>query len=224
MNREPMNIVEINDTIKDELKNIRNNDDLRELQKWAKKAKKQVVVKPTVTSFTQMYYTWYSKIRSHGSGRTCGEKLNKVQYTSFTFLGIEIMLPERTGGYEFTDELFSSSKIWVDRKIKYGGTSYFPKQPIDEMFGIYFSKMFFEHMEEKQFFIAEKWNGKGYALCDCELNAKKFIQGRRLTRFDLCNHPLVKIPKEYLDYLKLPIKNWESMIQRKNNSETNSPF
>jgi hypothetical protein len=51
---EALNIVQIEEKIKNSLSEIRNPADLLALQKWARKAKKQKVVQPTVTSFKQM--------------------------------------------------------------------------------------------------------------------------------------------------------------------------
>jgi len=212
---ETLNIVEIEQKIKNDLSQIRNPADLLALQKWAKKAKKQNVIKPTVTSFKQLYYTYETTIRSSGSGKFIGRKTNWVDYTSFVFLGIEIRLPVQDKRYVFNEDEFASHKIWIDRTIKYGGCEYFPKQPLVEYFGINLEARFFDYLKEKSFFIVKK-NEKQYALCNDERNAIKFMQGRRLTQFDLCNSPVVKLPKEHLDYLKLDVRDWDYFYPKDN--------
>lgn len=166
------------------------------------------MVHPTVTSFKQMYYTWESSIRSSGSGKFIGRKVNKVDYTSFVFLGIEIKLPLSEKRYGFNDADFTSHRIWVDRTIKYGGTEYFPKQPLDEYFGIDLEKMFFDYVKQKEFYIVKK-NEKAYFLCNNDRNAVKVMMGRRLTQFDICNSPVVKLSKEHVEYLYfLDVRDW----------------
>jgi len=220
---EQLNIVQIEEKIVNEMKNVRSQEDLVKLQKWARKAKKHVVVAPTVTSFKQMNYWYETPVRSQGSGKFLYRKSNNVSYTSFVFLGIEIRLPQSDVKYSFDDSTFTSHKIWVDRQIKYGGVEYFPTTYISDMFGINFEKTFFEHIKEKGFFIVNK-NDKTFYLCNSESNAKKILVGRRLTQFDLCNNPVVKISKAHIDYLKLEVKDWDSLHPQSNNIEFNFIF
>jgi hypothetical protein len=221
---EALNIVQIEEKIKQGLSVIRNPADLLVLQKWAKKAKKQKLVQPTVTSFKQMYYTWESSIRSKGSGKFIGRKLNKVNYTSFVFLGIEINLPVSETRYIFSEDDFTSHKIWVDRTIKYGGTEYFPKQPLTKCFGMDLEKMFFDYVKQKEFYIVKK-NEKVYFLCNNDRNAVKAMMGRRLTRFDTCDNPVIKLSKEQAEYFYfLEVRDWNYFYPSNSNKSDNLPF
>lgn len=215
-----MNIVEIENKIVEDLKTITTPEELKALQVWAKKAKKTKVIEPTVTSFKQMNYWYETPVRSQGSGKFLYRKSNNVSYTSFVFLGIEIKLPQSDVKYLFGDESFHSRQIWVDRNIKYGGWEYFPKQPTKELFGINFEQIFFDYLSEKKFFVAKK-NDKTFYLCNSERNAIKSIIGKRLTQFDLCNSPVVKISKEQAEYLELYTRDWDSFF---NNSDDSVSF
>lgn len=197
---EELNIIQIEEKIKENLSSINTPTELVALQKWAKKAKKQKVVQPTVTSFKQMNYTWESTQRSSGSGKYIGKKVNKVDYTSFIFLGLEVVLPSENR-YYFNEEDFNSHKIWIDRTIKYGGTEYFPKQPLSEYFGIDLENMFFDYIKEKSYYIVKK-NEKTYFLCNDDRNAVKLICGKRLTKFDTLNNEVVKLSKQHIDYIQ----------------------
>lgn len=210
-----LNIVEIEEKIVADLKNIRSADDLRTLQKWAKKAKKQKSVEATATSFKRLYYTFYT-------GRGYKEKLREVNYTSFVFLGLEIKLPD--GKYGFPETKFTSHKIWIDRRIKYGGTEYFPKEPVFELGGLDLKELFLKYIIEQNFFVYEKESYKGvktYYLLNADSNARKVQNGRRLTQFDTCNNPVVKIDKEHLPFLleKITIKREYDVIDHKKNVE-----
>ena len=224
MAHEALNIVQIEEKIKNDLSGIKTNADLLALQKWARKAKKQKVVQPTVTSFKQLYYTWESSIRSNGSGKFIGRKLNKVDYTSFVFLGLEIKLPVSETRYIFSEADFTSHRIWVDRTIKYGGTEYFPKQSLSEYFGMDLEKMFFDYVKQKEFYIVKK-NEKTYFLCNNDRNAVKAMMGKRLTQFDTCNNPVIKLSKEQTEYLYfLEIKDWNSFYPSNDNKSDDLPF
>jgi len=206
-----MNIVEIENKIIEDLKSIRTPEDLRALQKWAKAAKKQKQVEFTVTSFKRMYYSWYSKVRSGGSGKVIGERLNQVDYTSFVFLGIDIKLPNDVK-YEFPESNFTSHKIWVDSRIKYGGTEYFPKEPIKEISGINLREAFTEYLYKNNYYIVEKVSHKrtDYFICNNDSNARKILIGRRLNQFDLCNNQVVKITKEqYISLIPMSVRDWD---------------
>jgi hypothetical protein len=221
---EALNIVQIEEKIKNDLSEIRTPADLLALQKWARKAKKQKVIQPTVTSFKQMYYHWESSIRSNGSGKFIGRKLNKVDYTSFVFLGLEIKLPISETRYVFSDDDFTSHRIWVDRTIKYGGTEYFPKHPLDEYFGIDLEKMFFDYVKQKEFYIVKK-NEKVYFLCNNDRNAVKAMMGRRLTQFDTCNNPVIKLSKEQVEYLHfLEVRDWDYFYPPNDDKLDSLPF
>lgn len=221
---EVLNIVQIEERIKNDLFEIRNPADLLALQKWVRKVKKQKVVQPTVTSFKQMYYTWESSIRSSGSGRVIGRKLHRVDYTSFVFLGLEIKLPVSETRYIFSEADFTSHRIWVDRTIKYGGTEYFPKQPLDEYLGMDLKKMFFDYVKQKEFYIVKK-NERTYFLCNNDRNAVKAMMGRRLTQFDTCNNPVIKLSKEQAEYLYfLEIRDWDYFHPPDNDKPDNLPF
>lgn len=199
----PLNIVEIEEKIVSGLKEVKTPEDLKELQSWVRKAKKQKVVEPTATSFKKVYYTFYT-------GRGYRQKVVTVNGTSFVFLGIEVNLPEEKDiKYLFPETDFNSHRIWIDRRIKYGGTEYFPKKQIDEIFGFNLKELFFSYLIGKDFFILKKETYKGiktYYLLNSESNARKVLHGRRLTQFDLCNNPVVKISKEHLPFLSEVIK------------------
>lgn len=152
-----------------------------------------------VTSFKQVYYTVEKKIRSSGSGRVIGLKLYSVDYTSFIFMGIEMNLPSNNT-YIFQEDSFESRMIWIDSRIKYGGKEYFPKIPITTFSGINLENYFFNYLKENRFFILNK-NEKTFFLCNCDSNARKILRGKRLTKSDRCNNPVVKIKKEHVNYL-----------------------
>lgn len=210
-----LNIVEIEEKIVDSLKAIRTPEELRELQKWAKKAKNEKVVEATATSFKRMYYSFYT-------GRGYKQKLREVNYTSFVFLGIEIKLPD--GKYEFSETDFTKHNIWVDRRIKYGGVEYFPKTPTLEIFGLNLTDLFFDYLSKNSFYVFEKESYKGqktHYLLNSDSNARKVQQGRRLTQFDICNNPVVKIDKRHIPFLleKLTLKREYDVIDHKRNAE-----
>ena len=210
-----LNIVEIEETIKNKIAVIRSPQELLELQKWAKKAKKQKVILPSVTSFKKVYYTWDSSIYSNGSGKRIGSKVNKVSYTSFVYMGIEIKLTEEDAiKCSFNEQDFSSHRIWIDSRIKYGGTEYFPKKEFTEMFGLDFKGLFVDFLATKGYYVLSvaKRKVRCFYLCNNERNAIKLLTGRRLNQFDLCNNQVVKIEQSQLDALPafLGIKDWDT--------------
>jgi len=200
-----MNRFDIDKKIIADLKEVRSSEQLRELQKWAKKAKKEKVVDNTVTSFKKFYYSYTSR-----GSRRCYDKIHTVQFTSFVFLGMDIIIEkDNNKRFQFPETDFNSMRIWVDRNIKYGGTEYFPKQPITEYFGIDFEEEFEVHLNIKGYYLLiVEGRTKRYFLCNDTSNAKKLLRGRRLNSFDTCNRPVVKLSSENAIYVsdKIPTK------------------
>jgi hypothetical protein len=186
-----MNIIQIEKEIVDRIANCKSAAELREIQAWAKKAKKQVVIEPTVTKIRKMYYTYERRRRTEGGASY--PVSHTVRFTAFTFMGLDIRLPD--GKYPIDESLFDFKNVWVDRKITWGGRDYFPKEPITELWGINFLQYFIGYIKANNFFILVI--GKTAWLMNSIDNAKKKLRGRRLTQFDLCNSPVVKLPTEH---------------------------
>ena len=218
-----MNKIEIENEIAERLKNVKTQSDMIELQKWARKEKNKMDVQLFVSSFKSIYYTFSYSVRSGGSGRKIGNRINKIDYTCFVFFGIEIKLPEDLK-LSFNDNDFLRKNIWIDRYIKYGGVEFFPKIKGSIFFDIDFEKLFWDYLIQNNFYILDYY-GK-YYLINSDSNAKKILSGRRLTKFDLCNNQVVKISKNQLPYFKdkLQIKNYDFFYPNDTDCPSILPF
>ncbi len=194
-----LNRFEVEKKIVDGLKELKSPEQLRELQKWAKKAKKTQVVANTVTSFKKFYYSYTSR-----GSRRCYDKIHTVQFVSFVFLGMDVIIEkDNNKRFQFSETDFNKMEIWIDRNIRYGGTEYFPKHPMTEYFGINFEEEFIAHLCIKGYYLleVEMRNGLKYYLCNDTNNANKLLHGRRLNIFDTCNRPVVKLSHENAIYV-----------------------
>ena len=210
-----MNPVEINKEIENRLTFISSSSELEDLKKWAKKEKKKVTTEPCVTAFKRVNYDYWYKVRSQGSGRVIGDRLRTVQYTTFTYLGIEIRIDE-LNNQVFDESDFDKSPLWIDRHIKYGGCNYYPKSRKSQFFGRDFRLIFLAYVKSNGFFILNKVlkNGSKSYLCNYDdRSCIKMLVGRRLTSFDKCNKQCAIISdKSILDWLELESKGWDSFF------------
>jgi hypothetical protein len=190
-----MNPIEIEQKIMEDLKTIRSPEDLRKLQKWAKHAKKNPIHEPSLESINKYYY-WQTNRRYTGAHYYTRDVRTEAIY--FEFLGIEILIErDHNEKYEISDNQFNSKKIWNNQMKSYIGTSYYPKEKIDEMFGINFKDKFFQYIKEKGFYLVI--TKKFLHLTDSKNNAEKLIIGKRLTKFNKY-HGYSKFDKQYLSF------------------------
>lgn len=196
-----MNSFEIDQYITEKMSVISSQSELEELKAFVKKEKNKKEAQPFVSSIRQVYYSYYTKVRSQGSGKVIGERLKIVNNTSFVFMGVEVYLPENKEGYKLNAEEYNHKDIWIDRTIKYGGVEYFPKTPTNFHFGIDLEKVFFEYLKTNGFYIVKR-SPKSCFLCKDSHTERKILTGRRLNKFDTG----IKIDVKYIDYLGLNVK------------------
>lgn len=192
---------------------IKTPQELKELQAWVKKAKKTPDVRLFASSFKSVYYTFDTGIRSQGSGKRIGTKVNKVHYTSFMFYGVEVMMPNPH--YEFPEADFDSKRLWIDARIKYGGYIHSPKREMTEFGGINLEQAFLDLLKKDGYYVFEKghYGKKTYYLCSRDESARKVSRGQRLNFHDTANRAVVKIDKKELEYFtsKFPLKTEEDI-------------
>lgn len=211
-----MNAVQIDAEVARRLSECKSPEELKEIQKWAQKAKKTPDVELFASSFKTVYYTFTTKRRSQGSGKVIGENVHKVHYTSFTFYGVEVKMPEPW--YEFQEADFDGKRLWIDARIKWGGTIYSPRKPVKEFGGIDLEKAFFDLLEKEKYFVFERdfIGKKTYHLCNSDSTARKIYRGQRLNIHDTANCAVVKIGKAELGYFtsKLPMKTYGDIFPK----------
>jgi hypothetical protein len=212
-----MNKFEIEQEIVGRIKNIRSQEDLVILQKWAKKENAKIQTEEFVTSIKRMYYSFEVTRRGGSGSKAVYRDIKTVDYTAFIFFGIEIRLPE--GKYQFPESVFNKKNIWVDRKIKWGGVEFFPKERYTTFFGIDMKQMFIDFLKENKYFILN--SNTRYYLCNSKENARKILHGRRLNRFDLCNNQTVKIRKDQLSFFVniIPFEDYETINPANHNED-----
>lgn len=194
-----MNPVEIEEEIVKRLKYIKNQSELEDLKTWAKKAKKQVVIEPSLYCFGKVNYTYNRRIRSQGSGRSLGLRTEFVDYIYFIYLGVKVTFDENYDHkkYVISESEFKSKRIWDNQLKEYNETQFYPNENITDYFGFNIKDKFFEYLKDKNYHLVD--NGKKIYLSCREEISNKILRGYRvrLTKFDqyFC-HP---IDRKYLN-------------------------
>jgi hypothetical protein len=194
-----MNPVEIEKKIIEDLKTIRTPEELKALQKWARHAKKNPVHEPKLQNFGKINYTYEYTSRGGSGSKARYHSIRRVEYCYFTFLGLKIILEENNNSkYKFSDELFDSKQIWGDRKVKYIGWEFYPKQEILEWDGCNIQERFFQYLKEKKYHLVE--TPKKLYLSNSDSISQKIIMGRRLRNHEKENSP--SFSKSYLKFFE----------------------
>ena len=150
-----MNPIQIEQKIAEDLKTIRTSEDLKKLQKWVRHAKKNPVHEPSLECINKYYY-WQKHRRYTGAHYYTNEV--KVESIQFQFLGIEILIErDNNDKYKIPENQFDTKRIWENSMKSYIGTSYYPKEKIDEMF----MKRPYKPLTK------EDWDDE-FPVCNCE--------------------------------------------------------
>ena len=207
-----MNPIQIEQKIAEDLKTIKTSEDLKKLQKWARHAKKNPVHEPSLECINKYYY-WQKHRRYTGAHYYTNEV--KVESIQFQFLGIEILIErDNNDKYKIPENQFDTKRIWENSMKSYIGTSYYPKEKIDEMFEINFKDKFFQYLKEKGFYLVI--TKKFLHLIDKKHTAEKLIIGKRLTKFDKFLG-YSKFDKKYLSFFDetgIPMLDYNNIFEK----------
>jgi hypothetical protein len=205
-----MNPVEIDKKILEDLKTIRTPEELRELQKWARKAKKNPVHSPKLQCFGKIYYSFESISRGGSGSKARYRRTHTVEYCYFIFLGLKVILEENNNkNYIFSDELFDNKQVWGDAKLKNIGREYYPKQNIEEWEGMNIENKFFEYLKEKKYHLL-KTSKKLYLSKDDSVS-RKIITGRKLRKWEKEETPSFSLNfLNFFDNKGIEVKDYES--------------
>ena len=199
-----MNLAQIDAEIVERLKNCRSQDELREIQAWAKKAKNTKEIIPTVSEFIRIYYNYEVRHRGGSGSRARWTTVETFDKTAFVLMGFEVKLPK--GEYEFPETEFDSKKIFIDRKIKWGGKSYYPKIKSTSFFGIDMLQLFWDELKKENYciFIGHK---SAYLTNRPEV-LRRLESRQRPLQHHIGSSQLVKIPKALISFFegKIAIK------------------
>lgn len=192
-----MNPYEIEQKIIEDLKKIRTPEELKALQKWAKKAKKNPVHEPKVENFGKIHYQYEYVTRGGSGSKARYRSVRTVEYCYFTFLGMKITLEENNNkNFNFSEERFNSKQIWGDNRLKYIGIGYYPKEEITEFQGINLEQKFLEYLKNKKYHLVV--TAKKLYLSNETSITEKIIMGRRLKKWDKEKTP--SFSKKLLSY------------------------
>lgn len=200
-----MNLAEIDKEITKRLSECKSPEELREIQAWAKKAKKEKEIEPHVTEFIRIYYQYDVRHRGGSGSRARWTTTETFKKFSAIIMGFEVALPWIQ--CEFPETEFESKKIFIDRKIKWGGKSYYPKTESTEFFGMNILEMFWQQLELGNYFI---FIGRNSAyLTNATKAIPRLSAGLKPLAIHLwgCQH--IKIPKSAITFFegKLEIKD-----------------
>lgn len=194
-----MNPFEIEKKIAEDLKSIRTPEELKALQKWTRKAKKNPIHESKLESFGKISYSFEYTTRGGSGSKARYHNIKNVEYCYFSFLGLKIVLEkDNNKKYQFPDELFNKKEIWGDRKLKYIGWEYYPKQEILEWDSLNIENKFFEYLKEKKYYIII--TSKKLYLSKDDSITKKIILGKRLKNWE--KEETTNFSKTYLDFFK----------------------
>jgi hypothetical protein len=208
-----MNAVEIDQEIVRRMAEVKYADELEDLKKWAKAAKRAANTSPSMV-FIRMNYSFETIQRGGSGSKARHHRVHNIQYTSVRILGVEVKLPEPSPNnwHKFPESNFYEKRLWVDSRIKWGGWEFSPKQPITHLGELDIMEAWRNWMIEKKFFLVDL--GRRFVLSNNNHDALKATRyGWRPTQRFLCGDLCIPIAKKdapiFLEFL--PLKTHEEL-------------